>query len=295
MGKKNWLYYAIITTLLWGIWGALIELPEKAGYPATLGYVVWALMLIPVAIIALKLNSWKLEKSGKAISLGLLTGILGCGGQLILFQCLILGPAYIVFPIISLFPVVTIILSIVLLREKANRTAWIGIFLSLIAIVLLSYQPPDNSIVSGYLWLIMAIAVFILWGLQAFFMKLGGDAKKENSIQPESFTFYTMIVAILLMPVALMMTDFSNEINYGLDGMFTAIVVQSLNAIGYLFFAYTIRYGKAIIVVPMMSLAPVITILLSLLIYRTIPNSIIVAGIVVAFIAIYLMAKSENA
>ena len=39
---RPWLFFALVTTLAWGVWGALIELPEKAGFPATLGYSVWA-------------------------------------------------------------------------------------------------------------------------------------------------------------------------------------------------------------------------------------------------------------
>jgi len=27
-----WLTYAIITTIFWGVWGALIEIPEKNGF-----------------------------------------------------------------------------------------------------------------------------------------------------------------------------------------------------------------------------------------------------------------------
>ena len=44
--NRTWLSYAIITTIFWGVWGALIEVPEKAGFPATLGYIVWALTMI---------------------------------------------------------------------------------------------------------------------------------------------------------------------------------------------------------------------------------------------------------
>ena len=40
MIKRPWLLYALITTLFWGIWGALIELPGKAGFPPTLVYIV---------------------------------------------------------------------------------------------------------------------------------------------------------------------------------------------------------------------------------------------------------------
>jgi uncharacterized membrane protein len=54
---------------------------------------------------------------------------------------------------------------------------------------------------------------------------------------------------------------------------------------------YAIRYGKAIIVVPVTALAPVITIILSLIIYAVFPHWIVLAGLVLAVIAIYLIAE----
>jgi len=291
MKNKAWLYYAMTTTLLWGVWGALIEIPEKAGFPATLGYSVWALTLIPVAIIALKRISWKLDHDKQSIFLGMAAGLMGCGGQLILFQALRMGPAYIVFPIISLYPVVTIVLSVIFLKEKASRRGWFGIIMALIAIVMLAYMPAENSPAQGYMWLMLASVVFMLWGVQAFIMKFAGDSAKEGSMQAESFVFYTMISSIALIPIAISMTDFSQEINWRFSGVYTAGLIQSLNAVGYLFFAYTMRFGKAIIVVPMLALAPVVTVILSLMIYAVIPAPIIIAGMVLAFFAIYLMAE----
>jgi len=291
MKNRNWLYYAMTTTVLWGVWGAFIEIPEKAGFPATLGYSAWALTMIPVALVALKLISWKLDKDRRSILLGMGAGLMGCGGQLILFQCLRMGPAYIVFPIISLYPVVTIILSVLFLKESASKRAWIGIVFALVAIAMLSYQPPTQSPVQGYFWLLLAMIVFVLWGIQAFIMKFAGDSEKEGSMKAESFAFYTMLCSVLLVPFALIMTDFSLPINWGLKGAYSAVLIQSLNAIGYLFFAYSIRYGKAIIVVPMMSLAPVVTVILSLIIYSVIPHPVIIVGMVIAFVAIYLLAE----
>lgn len=61
MKVRPWLIYAIVTTAFWGIWGALIELPQKSGFPATLGYVVWSLTMIPPALVVLKIINWKLE------------------------------------------------------------------------------------------------------------------------------------------------------------------------------------------------------------------------------------------
>jgi len=210
--KKAWLLFAIITTSFWGVWGAFIEIPEKAGFPATLGYVVWSLTMIPCALVALYLAKWKLETDWKSILLGSTIGLLGAGGQLILFQALREGPAFIVFPLISLFPIVTIFFAMVFLKERSNKRQTIGIITALIAIFFLSYQNSDNGIIEGYYWLILAILVFIMWGLQAFVMKFSNESMKAESI-----FFYMMVTGLLLSPVAIWMTDFSQAINWGYD------------------------------------------------------------------------------
>ncbi|MFO7447856.1 MAG: DMT family transporter [Ignavibacteriaceae bacterium] len=286
MKDKIWLVHAITVTILWGIWGALIEIPEKAGFPATLGYSAWALTMIPVSLAALKRVNWQLNMDKRSVFYCILAGLFGSGGQLILFQALRMGPAYILFPLISLYPIVTIIFSITLLKEKANIKASVGIALALIAILLLSYRPPEDSAANGYLWIILAVIVFVLWGLQAFIMKF-----ISSTVNSESITFYLMISSVFLIPFALLMTDFSVNINWGLSGVYSAFIIQLLNAVGFLFFAYAIKYGKAIIVVPMMSLAPVITVIISLIIYAVIPHPVILFGMLIAFAAIYLMAE----
>jgi uncharacterized membrane protein len=131
--NRLWLLNATIATALWGVWGAFMEIPEKSGFPATLGYCIWALTLPPVAAVALKLSEWKLETDWKSASLGTLAGLLGAGGQLVLFETLRLGPAYLVFPVISLYPALAVILSMLFLRERASRRAYTGIVLALLA------------------------------------------------------------------------------------------------------------------------------------------------------------------
>ncbi len=286
MKGKTWLLFAIITTVFWGVWGAFIEIPEKAGFPATLGYSVWALTMIPSALVALYIIDWKLEFDKRSVFLGSMVGLTGAGGQLILFQALRSGPAYLVFPIISLYPVITIGLSVWLLKERAGRRSWIGIILALIAIMLLSYIPPGNSVVSGMLWFLLATFVFMMWGVQAYIMKFSNETMKAESI-----FFYMMVTAVVLIPVALAMTDFSQEINWGFKGPYLAAMIQVLNSVGALMFVYAVRYGKAIVVVPLTALAPVITIIISLTLYAVIPHPITVAGMVFAVSAIYIMAE----
>lgn len=286
MAKRPWLLFALVTTVFWGIWGALIEIPEKAGFPATLGYVVWSLTMIPCAVVGLKIIHWKLEYDIKSIFYGLIIGLLGAGGQLILFHALVEGPAYLVFPIISLSPTVTVIMSVLFLKETTTRRHWIGIVIALVAIVLMSYQEPQNGNTNGYLWFILAILVFLAWGVQAFFMKLA-----NNRMKAESIFFYMMVSGLLLAPFAFFMTDMSQPINWGFKGPYLAALIQVLNAIGALMLVYAIRFGKVIIVAPLTNaVAPIITIIISLIIYVVIPNPVIIAGMIIAMIAVYLIA-----
>jgi drug/metabolite transporter (DMT)-like permease len=274
-----------VTTIFWGVWGALIEIPEKAGFPATLGYSVWALTMIPPVLVALKIIGWKLDHDKKSILLGCAIGFTGAGGQLVLFEALKTGPAYLVFPFISLSPVVTIFLSYIFLKERSSKRGWIGIISALIAIPLLSYQSPDSSNTSGYFWIILSLVVFFAWGLQAYIMKFA-----NRTMKAESIFFYMTVTGLSLIPLALVMTDFSQKINYGFSGPYLTAIIQILNAIGALTIVYAFRYGKAIIVSPLTNaIAPVITIIISLSIYKVIPEPIVIIGMVMAILSILFL------
>jgi drug/metabolite transporter (DMT)-like permease len=290
MESKLWLTFALMTTLFWGVWGALIDLPRQAGFPETLGYSVWALTMIPPALVALYIIDWNLEYDRRSVFLGSAAGFLGAGGQLVLFQAVRIGPAYLVFPIISLSPVVTVLLSLWLLSENTGFRGWIGIGLAMVAIMLFSYQDPAQEAVSGGAWLALALLVFLAWGVQAYVIKLANE-----TMEAESVFFYMMATALVLIPVALWMTDFSQPINWGLSGPGLAAAVQILNSIGALCLVYAFRYGKAIVVSPLTNaVAPIITVVLSLIIYAQMPGWITATGIVLALVATFLLAVEEE-
>lgn len=288
--RNNWLIYAFITTIFWGVWGALIDYPQKSGFPETLIYVMWSITMIIPALIAMKRIGWKLSKDRSSILYGLIIGLTGAGGQLILFTGAIAnGPAYLIFPIISLSPVITILLAVIFLREKASIKGWIGIAAALVAIPFLSYQNKSGD-ASQYLWLIYALLVFFAWGLQAYLMRFANE--KMNA---ESIFFYMMISGLLLSPIAIYMTDFSEPIHWGLKGPYAAFAIQILNSIGALMLVYAFRYGKAIIVSPLTNAAaPVITIIISLIIYQVFPSTITLIGIILAVISMLILAFEEG-
>jgi uncharacterized membrane protein len=287
MESDLWFVFAVVTTLFWGVWGAFIERPEKNGFPATLGYAVWALTMVPCALVALAMIGWAPEHDLRSVGLGCVAGFLGAAGQLVLFDALRRGPAYLVFPVVSLSPVVSILLSVVLLEETASPKAWTGILLALVAMPLLSYQPHDRtSPVKGRLWFLLALLVFLGWGIQAYVLRFA-----NQTMQSESIFFYMTVTGLLLVPVAVGMTDFTKPINWGPSGAWLAAPIQILNSIGALTMVYAFRYGKVIIVSPMINaLAPAITVVISLLLYRVIPHRIVAVGMVLAAAAFYLMS-----
>jgi drug/metabolite transporter (DMT)-like permease len=107
----------------------------------------------------------------------------------------------------------------------------------------------------------------------------------------ESLFFYMTLAGLLLAPAAWLMTDFRRPVNYGWSGPWLAAAIQVLNSIGALTMVYAFRHGKVIIVSPLINaVAPVITILLSLVVYRTVPHRLVVAGMALAAGAFYLLA-----
>lgn len=288
--KRGWISFVVIHVVFMGVWGALIELPEKNGFPATLGYVVWALTMIPAALVALVINKWKLEYDKKSIFWGSLAGVLGAVGQLVLFFTLRIAPAYLVFPLLSLTPVVTILLGVFLLKENTSRLGWLGIAVAVIAILLLSYQPAGDGNKSGYWWMLLAAIPLFCWGAQGYVMRFANETMKAESI-----FFYMMVSSIALIPVALMMTDFSQPVNWGFKGPYLAAFIQILNAFGALCLVYAFRYGKAIIIAPMTTaLSPVLTVIISLSIYAVMPHPVIISGMVLAIVAALLMGVEET-
>lgn len=283
--KRNWLLYALITMVTWGIWGAFSDYPD---YPATLTYVVWAISMIPCALVALANIRFKLDIRRKSVFLGMGVGLLGAAGQLILFEALKYGPAYIIFPMISVAPIVTVILSTLVLKERVSKLGVLGIILAFVAIICFSLSGKSDEAVKGNLWILLASLVFIFWGVQAFVMKLANNYAPDA----ESVFAYMAIAAVALIPVALLMTDFSQPINRSFNGPYLTFFVQILNAIGALTLVYANRYGKAMIVAPLGdACAPVITIIISLVLYSHVPSPTQIVGMVAAIACVLIFSR----
>jgi uncharacterized membrane protein len=295
-GPKAWLLYSFATTILWGFWGAFTGMSAERGFPETLVYCVWSLTMILPALYALARAGWRLDRDPRSLLYGLIIGLLGAGGQMVLFYAVTMGPAYLIFPLISLSPVVTIAMSYLLLGERTNILGAIGILLALLALPLFDFSPQglgENTGVdpgTGLGWFLLSLIVMASWGVQAFFMKLA-----NRSMSAESIFFYMMVTGLLLAPIAWMMTDFTRPVNWGVDGPYLAAAIQLLNAIGALTLVYAFRYGQAIVVSPLTNAgAPLMTAVISLVAIGALPGRLKLVGLLLACISALLLALTPE-
>jgi drug/metabolite transporter (DMT)-like permease len=285
MQNSSWLRYTLLTTVMWGVWGAFTSLPSEHGFPDTLTYVVWALTMIAPALWAIRHTDAGFNRDARSILLGLAIGITGAGGQMVLFRAVTIGPTYLIFPIVSLSPVITILLSLLLLRERTGKLGVAGIALAVISLPLFDYSPGAGAHDYGG-WFLLAMLCMLAWGLQAYLIKLA-----NRTMSAESIFVYMMLSGLLFIPVAVWFTDFSRPVNLGLYGPWLAAATQILNAVGALLLVYAFRYGKAIVVSPLVNAgAPLMTAVISLAIAGTLPGPYKLAGVILALAGSLLLS-----
>lgn len=137
-----WVVYAIISMMLWGLWGVLLKLAERSANWLTVyvasSIAAFAAALLNAIILSRAMDSRvKLDPSG-GLLIALIAGILGNLGYLFFMLSLARGNAGLVVILTGLYPVVTVALSVMLLEEQLTMPKVLGVILALIAIILLS-------------------------------------------------------------------------------------------------------------------------------------------------------------
>ena len=132
-------------------------------------------------------------------------------------------------------------------------------------------------------WLIFSILAVVFWGFWGFFIKLAATqlSWQQVFIVTSSITFvFSLLTFVIVKP--------SFEI--GSQGVNYALIAGVLGALALIFFNMAIKEGNAIIVVPLTSLYPVITVVLSYFILSEKLTFTKGFGIILALIAIVLVS-----
>jgi drug/metabolite transporter (DMT)-like permease len=165
----RWLLYSILTVLFWGIWGFI---PRKLGaLPAEQHQLLSILGLLPIMAVL----AWRRERlSGTRIRRGcwiaLAAGLVASVGNLFFYRLINSGQsAATVVPLTSLYPLVTVVLAVLILKEKLHWIHGAGIGLALVSIYFFNVgreEPPSAR------WLALALLPILLWGVAALLQKL---------------------------------------------------------------------------------------------------------------------------
>ena len=94
--------------------------------------------MLPLLAAAFLNAGRRVDTDRLGVLYGILNGVLAGLGGLAYFAAMEKGKASLVGPVTSLFPLLTVVLAVLILRERMNRIQIAGIVLGMISIVILS-------------------------------------------------------------------------------------------------------------------------------------------------------------
>lgn len=134
---KTWYLYSLLTVLMWGVWGVFSKLASANSRPRQV-LIFQSVGVLAFALVVLIIERFRIEWSVPGFSWSVAAGFFTFIGFLTFFAALEKGKASTVVTLSALYPVVTILLSVIFLREKISLREGAGIVLALIASVLLA-------------------------------------------------------------------------------------------------------------------------------------------------------------
>jgi transporter family protein len=136
--KSRWFWYSILCVLCWGAWALLSKLGSREIPPQTMQF-LFTVGALPVGIALLMARRFELEKSVKGISYAVLNGILAGIGGLTLFAAYHTnGSTSVITAATALYPMITVVLAVLILRERLTTVQILGLAFAGAAFVLFS-------------------------------------------------------------------------------------------------------------------------------------------------------------
>ncbi|HXG47515.1 MAG TPA: DMT family transporter [Methylomirabilota bacterium] len=186
----RWLLYSILTVVFWGVWGFL---PRKLGaMSAEQSQVISALGLLPImAVLGMRRGLLAGARPWRGSLLAFLAGLVGSVGNIAFYDLMNAGQnAATVVPLTSLYPLVTVVLAVVLLKEKLNTPQLLGVGLALGAIYFFNVG-REETLSAG--WLAFASLPVLFWGVAGLLQKL---CTRDVSAELSTLCFLAALVVV---------------------------------------------------------------------------------------------------
>jgi len=160
----------VLALLSWGIWAIMAKLIGEALSGAH-NQALSTLGILPVMLaIGVKKRFSTPGNRRRGILYALVAGAISCLGNVVYYDALSRGgKAAMIVPITALYPLTTILLAMLLLKERLNRIQLAGVLTSLVAIYLFNVQQEEGFFSR---WLMYALVPIALWGAAGFLQKL---------------------------------------------------------------------------------------------------------------------------
>lgn len=134
-----WFTFALITLLLWGLWGLFPKLATNHIDPRSVMVYEGAARFV-VALVVLTMLGFRLETHPEGVSYAALGGLIGAVGAVFFFYAISQGKASVVVATTALYPLITILASYPLLGEVPSARQGVGMVFAMIALALFSVE-----------------------------------------------------------------------------------------------------------------------------------------------------------
>ncbi len=253
----RWLRWCGLALLSWGVWAIMAKIIGEA-VSATHNQALSTLGILPVMLAFAFLKSPATAGNRRrGILYALAGGAVSCIGNVFYYDALSRGgKAATIVPLTALYPLATILLAMLLLKERFNRVQWGGVLVSLVAIYLFNVQQEEGFLSS---WLVYALAPIALWGAAGFLQKLS-----TNHIPGESATLWFLAAFIPFGVLFLIGKPLPAQIT--LNTWLLVVGQGFFLALGnFAVLAAFANQGKASIVTPLTALYPVVSVPIAIL------------------------------
>jgi drug/metabolite transporter (DMT)-like permease len=291
----RWLLFSVLAAFCWGVWGILAKFVSADISPFTnhILFTLGMLFTIPFIIQKCKKSTFDL----KGIIWGFVAGALAVIGNVAVYQSFGSGGlAAVVIPVTNLYPLVTIVIALLVFKEKMHWMNGIGILIVVPAIIMLSGQSEifdDPSLFFSNLglntWLIFALVALLFWGLFSAAQKV---ATNYISAEWSYLSFIGSSILISLIFIAFGFVDFG----FNTQTLLVGSLAGMLNGLGVLssFVAYGSE-GKASKVTTIAgALQPVFTIALAILILGERLSMIEIIGISLSILGSFFLSVEKE-
>ncbi len=288
----KWFLYCTISLLMWAAWSLLSPLASK-DLSGPMIQIISSAGLLPVALgMFLSPGVWQGTNRKKGTLLAVATGVLGGGGNVLVYEALSHGgPASYVFPISSMCPLIPVLAAPFLFGERLRRPQVLGIGIALVAIVLLNTTPAESS-VGGPAALISSWMMYTLLALFVFGITFLTQKSATYYISDELSTI-GFACGFLLLDVYLLLAGKGIVWPVPTRAGLISLLIGVTMGFGSLTLFAAYRRGKASIISPYSQLFPVITVLVAVPVYNEKLDMLRGIGVVAALTSGVLLSMEK--